>query len=93
LGDNTQFVDISGSNSEAADESRPTQMHMDSEAVKGLPEQAILPKSGFPTEPLAAVGPGELTDWKGEAIHQGEGWIVSDGAEQMHIGLVKPHDL
>ena len=80
--DNAPFMDVSRSYDEAGDQPRPTQAHVDPEAVESLPTQDILAESRLTSETVAPVGPGELADRKGEAIYQSEGGIVSYGIEE-----------
>ena len=74
-------MDIGGGNGEAGDQPRPAQVNVNPEAIESLPTRDILSKGSIPSEALAAVGPGELTDGKGEAVHQSKGRDVSDGAQ------------
>jgi hypothetical protein len=61
---------------------------MEPEAVEGLPVQDIFPEGSFPSEPLAAVGSGELTNGNGEAIHQSEGRVVLDQTQKLLPNLL-----
>ena len=76
-------MDISGCHGKAGDHPGPAQVNMDPEAIEGLPGQDILPESPLSSEALAAVCPGELTDRKGEAIHQSKGRVILNGAQDM----------
>ena len=65
------------------DETGPRHPHMHPEAIEGLFEEGIVPKSGLPEESTAAVSTGKQARRQGQRVHQSERRIVGSEGEKL----------